>query len=121
MPPPATAAPSVLTASPIQAAATSGSCHRNVCARNGRINTSTTAKMTTNEETRTRTTRGTEPRGGGGDGEEAAEDHDRDLDVELRPDCFLDGLGEARKDIGDDQSRDQREDEAAFVGQAQRP
>ena len=33
MPPPATAAPSVLTASPIQAPATSGSCHRNVCAR----------------------------------------------------------------------------------------
>src|SRR6516164_2362013 len=53
MPPPATAAPSVLTASPIQAPATSGSCHRNVCARNGRIKTSTTAKMTTSEETST--------------------------------------------------------------------
>src|SRR6516225_9467128 len=35
--------------------ATSGSCHRNVCARNGRINTSTTAKTTTSEETSTGT------------------------------------------------------------------
>ena len=53
MPPPATAAPSVLTARPIQAPATSGSCHRKVCARNGRISTSTTAKMTTSDDTST--------------------------------------------------------------------
>ncbi len=53
MPPPATAAPSVLTARPIQAPATSGSCDRKVCAKNGRINTSTTAKMTTSEDTST--------------------------------------------------------------------
>src|SRR5262245_29937193 len=58
---------------------------------------------------------------GGGHGEKAAEDHDRDLDVEFRPNCFLDRLGEARKHIGDDQPREQREDEAAFIGQAQRP
>ena len=53
MPPPATAAPSVLTARPIQAAATSGSCERNACARKGRIKSSTTAKITTSEETST--------------------------------------------------------------------
>ena len=52
MPPPATAAPSVLIASPIQAPATSGSCHRKVCARNGRIRTSTTANTTTSDDTR---------------------------------------------------------------------
>src|SRR5271168_3060344 len=52
MPPPATAAPSVLIARPIQAPATSGSCHRNVWARNGRIRTSTTAKTTTSDDTR---------------------------------------------------------------------
>src|SRR5262249_4553225 len=53
MPPPATAAPSVLTASPIQAPAPGVSGARNGGARNGRINTSTTAKMTTSEETGT--------------------------------------------------------------------
>ena len=52
MPPPATAAPSVLIASPIQAPATKGSCHRKVWARNGRIRTSTTAKTTTSDDTR---------------------------------------------------------------------
>src|SRR5271169_4874290 len=56
MPPAATAAPSVLTASPIQAPATSGSCARNACATNGRISTSTTAKITTSEDTSTGTT-----------------------------------------------------------------
>ena len=55
MPPAATAAPSVFTASPIQAAATSGSCDRKACARKGRISTSTTAKITTSEETSTGT------------------------------------------------------------------
>src|SRR5262249_31505547 len=182
MPPPATAAPSVLTASPIQAPATSGSRHRNVCARNGRINTSITANTTTREETSTddwpcadgaaggdrggnaanRNARrqrrrpfaveaeplardeihdrpideiGLDDRGdaaqqqrgrevelaGSGDGEEAAKDHNRDLDVELRPDRFFDRLGEAGKDVGDDQSREQRKDKAAFIGQTQRP
>ncbi len=47
----AVAAPSVLTASPIQAPATSGSFQRNCCAKNGRIKSSTTAKMTTSEDT----------------------------------------------------------------------
>ena len=56
MPPAATAAPSVLTASPIQAPATSGSCERKVCATKGRIRTSTTAKITTSEDTKTGTT-----------------------------------------------------------------
>jgi hypothetical protein len=42
-----------------------------------------------------------EPRGKG-DGEEAAEDHDRNLDVELGPDRVLQPFGEARKEIGDD-------------------
>src|SRR5215831_8098579 len=152
MPPPATAAPSVLTARPIQAPATSGSCHRNVCARNGRIKTSTTAKMTTSEETSTgmigrariaapvaiaadtpqiempdagnaaqqQRARKIEF-AGGGHGEEAAKDHDRDLDVEFRPHRLLDCLGEARKHVGDDQPREQREDEATFIGQTQRP
>ena len=52
MPPAATAAPSVFTASPIHAAATSGSCDRKVCARNGRISTSITANTTTSDDTR---------------------------------------------------------------------
>src|SRR4029077_15865840 len=55
MPPPATAAPSVLIASPIQAPATSGSCHRNGWAQNGRVNPSTTAKTTTSDDTSTGT------------------------------------------------------------------
>src|SRR5262249_18175700 len=55
MPPPATAAPSVLTASPIQAPATSGSRHRNVFARNGRLNTSPPAQTTPRQETSTGT------------------------------------------------------------------
>src|ERR1700743_2603705 len=58
IPPPATAAPSVLIASPIQAPATSGSCHRKVCARNGRISTSTTANTTTSDENNTGTAGG---------------------------------------------------------------
>ena len=45
MPPPATAAPSLLIARPIQAPATSGSCHRKVCASHGRIRISTTATV----------------------------------------------------------------------------
>ncbi len=51
MAPLATAAPSVLTANPIQAPATMGCVHRKAWARNGRISNSTTAKMTTREET----------------------------------------------------------------------
>src|SRR5579862_336459 len=56
MPPAATAAPSVFTASPIQAPATIGSCDRNACATNGRISTSVTANTTTSDDTRTGTT-----------------------------------------------------------------
>ena len=56
MPPAATAAPSVFTARPIQAPATSGSCDSKVCAMNGRMSTSTTAKMTTSDDTSTGTT-----------------------------------------------------------------
>ncbi len=56
MPPAATAAPSVLMARPIQAPATSGSSARKVWATQGRISTSTTAKITTREETSTGTT-----------------------------------------------------------------
>src|SRR6201986_5098290 len=55
-PPAATAAPSVLTASPIQAPATSGSWESQVCATNGRISTSTTANTTTSDDTSTGTT-----------------------------------------------------------------
>src|SRR5215470_7278726 len=55
IPPPATAAPSVLTARPIHAPATSGSCHRKAWARNGRMSTSTTAKITTSDDTKTGT------------------------------------------------------------------
>jgi hypothetical protein len=56
IPPAATAAPSVFTESPIQAAATRGSCERKAWARNGRIKTSMTAKITTSEDTITGTT-----------------------------------------------------------------
>src|SRR5262245_33687982 len=52
----AIAAPSVLTASPIQAAATIGSLGKIACANTGRISSSTTAKMTTREETMIGTT-----------------------------------------------------------------
>ena len=52
----ATAAPSVLTASPIQAAATIGSCQRNACAANGSTSSSTTEKTTTSDETMIGTT-----------------------------------------------------------------
>src|SRR5579864_5049674 len=48
----ATAAPSVLTDRPSQAPATSGSCDRKAWEANGRISTSTTAKITTSEDTR---------------------------------------------------------------------
>src|SRR5512136_1677145 len=51
MAPEATAAPSVLTARPIQAPATRGSCHRKTLAKYGRRSSSTTAKMTTRDET----------------------------------------------------------------------
>src|SRR6476659_6116835 len=50
MAPAATAAPSVLTARPIQAPATSGSCDKNVWARNGSNSTSTTANTTNAED-----------------------------------------------------------------------
>jgi len=56
MAPEATAAPSVFTANPIQAPATMGSCHRKTWAMKGRISNSTTAKMTTREETMMATT-----------------------------------------------------------------
>src|ERR1035437_4185271 len=52
----ATAAPSVFTANPIHAAATIGSWDRNACAANGRISNSTTAKMTTSDDTMIATT-----------------------------------------------------------------
>ena len=52
----ATAAPSVLTASPIQAPATMGSWCRNAWAAKGRRINSNTAKMTTSDETITGTT-----------------------------------------------------------------
>src|SRR5271166_501768 len=55
IPPAATAAPSVLTASPIQAAATSGSCDMKACAITGRTSTSMTAKITTSDDTSTGT------------------------------------------------------------------
>src|ERR1700739_456718 len=48
----ATAAPSVLTDSPSHAPATKGSCDRKACAANGRITNSTTAKITTSDDTR---------------------------------------------------------------------
>jgi hypothetical protein len=53
--------------------------------------------------------------------EDAAENDDGDLDVEFRPHRVLDRLGEARKEIGDDQPGDEREDIAAFIGELQRP
>src|SRR5579871_3894759 len=55
MVPLATAAPSVLTASPIQAPATMGSAERNVRAANVRNNNATTEKTTTSEDTMTGT------------------------------------------------------------------
>ncbi|MDB5308187.1 MAG: hypothetical protein JWO38_2389 [Gemmataceae bacterium] len=51
-----TAAPSVLTASPIHAAATIGSSARNVRASPGRTSISTTENTTTRDETMTGTT-----------------------------------------------------------------
>src|SRR5439155_1916232 len=56
MVPLATAAPSVFTARPIQAAATIGSRYRKVWAANGKINSSITAKITTSDEIMTGTT-----------------------------------------------------------------
>ena len=58
---------------------------------------------------------------GDGDREEGAEDDDGDLDVELGPDRLLQPVGEARKEVGDDQAGEQRDDEAALVGQPERP
>src|SRR5262245_52436717 len=55
MAPLATAAPSVFTASPIHAAATSGSSPRKTRAANGRISSSTMANTTTSEDTITAT------------------------------------------------------------------
>ena len=54
-------------------------------------------------------------------GKEAAENDDGDLDIELGPHRLLDAVGKARKEIGDDQAGDQREDVGAFIGQLQRP
>src|SRR5262245_61738966 len=56
MAPLATAAPSVFTARPIHAPATMGSLARNAFAANGRISSSTTAKITTSEATMIGTT-----------------------------------------------------------------
>ena len=53
--------------------------------------------------------------------EEAAEDHDRDLDVELGPHRVLDRIGEAREHVGDHQADDERENIGAFIRQPQRP
>src|SRR5580692_2692360 len=116
MPPAATAAPSVFTARPIQAPATSGSWESQVCATNGRISTSTTANTTTSDDTSAGTT-----------GRDlmappvaiAAENDDGDFDVELGPHRVLDRVGEARQKIGDDQAGDQRKDVGALVGQLQ--
>jgi hypothetical protein len=55
IPPAATAAPSVLTASPIQAPATSGSCASRAAETNGSTSTSVTANTTTSEDTSTGT------------------------------------------------------------------
>jgi type II secretory pathway component HofQ len=52
----ATAAPSVFTESAIQAPATSGSCDRYRSATNGRNSSSTTAKITTSDDTMIATT-----------------------------------------------------------------
>src|SRR5215510_180544 len=52
----ATAAPSVLTARPIHAAATMGWLGISACATNGRTTSSTTAKITTSDETMMGTT-----------------------------------------------------------------
>src|ERR1019366_9366258 len=51
MVPAATAAPSVFTTNPIQAAATSGSVHKKICAAKGSISNSTTEKTTTSDDT----------------------------------------------------------------------
>src|ERR1700692_3079514 len=56
MPPAATAAPSVFTASPIQAPATSGSGERQVCATDGMSSASTAAETTNSDDTSTGTT-----------------------------------------------------------------
>src|SRR5881398_3966783 len=56
MAPLATAAPSVLTASPIHAPATSGWCTRKASAAKGRTTSSTTAKSTTSDDTMIATT-----------------------------------------------------------------
>jgi hypothetical protein len=58
---------------------------------------------------------------GRGHGEHSAENDDRDFDVKLGPHRVLHGLGKARKEIGDDQPGDEREDIAALIGQLERP
>src|ERR1700680_4103817 len=55
MPPAAMAAQRGLTAGPDQLAAKTGACERNAVAIHGRMRTSTTAKITTSEETSTGT------------------------------------------------------------------
>jgi hypothetical protein len=52
---------------------------------------------------------------------ESAEDDDRDLDVELRPDRFLDPVGKAREKIGDDEAGEERDDVAALICEPERP
>jgi hypothetical protein len=58
---------------------------------------------------------------GRGDGNGGAEDDDGDLDVEFRADRLLQPFREARKEIRDHQAGQQRDDEAALVGELQRP
>ena len=55
------------------------------------------------------------------DAQEAAENDDGDLDVQFGPDRLLHPCGQAGQEIADDQTGDQRDDEAAFGGQTQRP
>src|SRR3977135_4471193 len=180
MAPLATAAPSVFTASPIHAPATMGSCERNAFAANGRISSSTTAKITTSEATMIGTmgrararvpTAGADPSRhpadrdprckrrrplaaeaepfardevhhrpvdqirlddrretseqdrlredrlrGRHDAEEAAQENDRGLDVQLRAYRLLHPRGETRKEIPDDEAGDEGAAESAFVG-----
>ncbi len=50
-----------------------------------------------------------------------AENDDGDLDVKFGADRFLQPVGDARKEIRDDEADQKRDDEAAFIGQPQRP
>ena len=58
---------------------------------------------------------------GRGHSEESAENDDGDFDVQIGPHRHLDGFGEARKDIGNNQAGKQGKNISAFAGQLQRP